>query len=255
MPPPRHPAHAVGIGQIEHRILAAAELHALVLRRQEPAAPQPRIERLVALTGAREQHDERRQIAVVGSDAVREPGADGRTARLLRSGLEERHCRIVVDRLGVHRLDDAELVHDLGGVRQQFADPGARLAVPGELELRSGDRKRPLKRGHAGQALPHADRRRQFLAVHRAQLRLVVEQLELRRPATLKEVDDALRARHEVRGFQQRSRRVTWLGTGLARENGRIEQARRGPAHRCRGSSARGNGAACSCISDRQVRA
>ena len=35
-----------------------------------------------------------------------------RPARELEPGLEERHGRVVVDRLGVHRLDEAELVSD-----------------------------------------------------------------------------------------------------------------------------------------------
>ena len=40
---------AVGIVEIKHRLLAGAELHALMLRRQETAAPEPRVERLVRL--------------------------------------------------------------------------------------------------------------------------------------------------------------------------------------------------------------
>ena len=44
-------------------------------------------------------------------------------------GLKERDRRVVVDRLGVHRLDEAEIVGDRRRVRQQLADPGAALAV------------------------------------------------------------------------------------------------------------------------------
>ena len=47
---------------------------------------------------------------------------------------------IVVDRLGVHRRDDAEVVGDSRGVRQQLADPGAALAVLREVERRAGAR-------------------------------------------------------------------------------------------------------------------
>ncbi len=50
--------------------LAAAELHALVLRRQEAAAPQPGVERLIALTGARHQDDEAGQVGVLGAEPV-----------------------------------------------------------------------------------------------------------------------------------------------------------------------------------------
>ena len=41
----------------------------------------------------------------------------------------------MVDRLGVHRMDEAEVVGDLCRVRQQLADPGAALAMTGEGEL------------------------------------------------------------------------------------------------------------------------
>ena len=62
----------------------------------------------------------------------------------------------------------------------------------GKLEHRRHARKRLLSRGHAGDALAHADRRRQFLAVVVAQLRLVIEQVDVRRPAGHEKIDDAL---------------------------------------------------------------
>ena len=79
--PPAGAVEPGGIGEVEHRVLPAAELHALVLRGQEAAAPEPRVERLVALPRAGEQHDERRQVLVLGAEAVGEPGADRRPAR------------------------------------------------------------------------------------------------------------------------------------------------------------------------------
>ena len=208
---------AVRIVQVEHRILAAAELHALVLRRQEAAAPQPRVERLIAFAGPRQQHDEAGQVGVLGAEPVGEPGADRRPAGLLRPGLDEGDRRIVVDRVGVHRPDDAQLVDDLRRVRQQLADPGAGLAVTREVELRAGHRERLLEGGHAGEALALADRLRQLLAVHRAQPRLVVEQLELRRAAALEQVDDRL-----TRG--------TRCGDGEQRPPARRRRAGRGAA-------------------------
>ena len=74
-----------GIVEIEHRIAAGAEPHALVAGRQEAAAPQPREERLVGVERLRlrEQHDERRQILVLAAEAVADPRAHARTARLL----------------------------------------------------------------------------------------------------------------------------------------------------------------------------
>ena len=115
--PPALARDAVGIAEIEHRIRAAAELHALMLRRQEAAAPQARVERLVDLA-RRDQHDERRQVFVVAAQAVVHPRAHAGPPGDLRAGLEERDRRVVVDRVGEHRADDAEVVDDFGGVRQ-----------------------------------------------------------------------------------------------------------------------------------------
>ena len=45
--------------------------------------------------------------------------------RELASGLEEGDRRVVVDRFGPHRLDDAEIVGDLAMMGQEVAEPGA----------------------------------------------------------------------------------------------------------------------------------
>ena len=68
----------------------------------------------------------------------------------------------------------------------------ARPAVPRELEDRAGQRQGRLVGRHARQPLTHPDRVRQVLAVHLVQERLVVEQVELRRPAAHEQVDDPL---------------------------------------------------------------
>ena len=106
---------------------------------------------------------------------------------------------IVVDLLGVDRLHEGEPVRDLRRVRQQVADPCARLAALRERELRRHDREGRLRRRHAGQPLSVADRIGQLRALELHQPRLVVEQLDLRRAARLEQVDDALGLRREVR--------------------------------------------------------
>ena len=133
-------------------------------------------------------------------------------------------------------LHEAQLVDDLRGVRQQLADPRAALAVLRELELRAGQRKRPLERGHAGQALAHPHRLGQLLAVHRAEQRLVVEQLELRRAAALEQVDDPLGPRHEVRRREQWTAGRRGRGPVRRRQQPRIEQRGERRARRCPGS-------------------
>ncbi len=200
-----------------------------MLRRQEPRPPQPRVERLIAAPGARQQDDEAGEVLVLRAEPVGEPGADRRTAGLLGSRLEERDGGIVVDRFRVHRRHDAQLVHDPCGVRQQIADPGAVPPVLGEVELRPGERERLLECRHPGQPLSHPHRLGQLLAVHGAQRRFVIEQLQLRRAAALKQVDDTPRARDDL----WRREDVSARGGGrrrAARERFRIEQ-RREPRH------------------------
>jgi hypothetical protein len=131
----------------------------------------------------------------------------------------------VIDGLGVQRFDEAQVIHDLRGVRQKFAHPRAAPAVPLELERRPGQRQRRLVGGHAGETLPHAHRPGQFLSVHLGKLRLVVEQIHLRRPAAHEQVNDPLGAWREIRKITQplvRTRRVRQLRRCSAR---RMEQS------------------------------
>ena len=108
-----------GIIEIEYGLAGPAELHALMLARQKAAAPKTRKQ---ALAGAgfvdREQHDERREVFVDLAQAVVGPRAHARAAGELTAALEKRDRGIVVDRLGVHRADDANLVGDAASVRE-----------------------------------------------------------------------------------------------------------------------------------------
>ena len=98
----------------------------------------------------------------------------------------------MIDGLGDHRSDDAQVVDDPGRVRQEIGDPRAAGAVLLEPELRTGERQRRLVAGHARQALALPHRVRQLFAVALVEHRLVVERLHLRRAAGHEQVDDAL---------------------------------------------------------------
>ena len=125
-------------------------------------------------------------------------------------------------------------------MRQQLAEPGAGLAVLGELEVRAGERDRRLLGRHAGEALAAADVVGQLLAVLLVEQRLVVEEVLLGGAAGLEEVDDALDARREVAGRELRRQR---LRRGLRRES--IGQAAsRARRRRCRRPRRRRNGGA-----------
>src|SRR5690606_32671836 len=88
---------------------------------------------------------------------------------------------------------------DLGGVRQQVADPGSVFAVAIELEDGAGEREDRLVAGHAGESLSLADGIGQGLTVLLVEQRLVVEGFELGWAARLEKVDDALGAGRDVR--------------------------------------------------------
>ncbi len=190
---------AVGVGEVEHGLAAGAQLHALVLGREEARGPEVLVERLVA--GARDvlrdHHDEAGQVAVGGAETVERPGSEARAAGVLVAGLEEGHRRRVVDQVGVQRLHDAQLVGDARGVRQELREPGAGLAVAREGELGGAELLR-LARGHRGHALAHAHGVGDQLAAARDQTGLEVEEVDLRGRAGLREQDHAFRARREV---------------------------------------------------------
>ncbi len=198
---------ASGIGEVEHRLLAAAELDALVAGRQEAAAPEAVIQRLVG-PAPREQHDECRQVLVEATETVGDPRAHAGPARELRAGLHERDRRVVVDRLGLHRADERDVVRDLRGMRQELAEPCAALAVLPELEDRWGNRETLLPGGHRGDPLAHPHRVGQLDPAALAEGRLVIEQVHLRRRARLEQVDHPLRPRGEVRQPGESDRRT-----------------------------------------------
>ena len=80
-------------------------------------------------------------------------------------------------------------------MRQEFADPGAGLAVLAEAVLARRDGEAFLGRGHASEPLAAANGIGQVLREPVRQPRLVVEQIEVRWPAGLEQVDDPLRLR------------------------------------------------------------
>src|SRR4051794_26922003 len=125
-----------------------------MLAGQEASAPQTLIERLVVAARPRWGHDdERGQVLVVGAQAVAEPGAEAGAAGDLVAGADVGDGGVVIDRLGVHGLDEAQVVDAAGRPRQQLADPGPAAPVAGEAEFRGSDGEARLPAGHGGEAL------------------------------------------------------------------------------------------------------
>src|SRR5438309_970921 len=106
-------------------------------------------------------------------------GTEAWPSRLLRAGLDISRRRVVVDRLGVERSDDGNVVDDGRGLRQQLADPGAAFPVLRKLEQGRRAWKRFLPGRHSGDPLPHADFGGKLGAVQFLQLRFVIEQVDV----------------------------------------------------------------------------
>ncbi len=174
--------------------------------------PQPGRDRLdLFLIGRlRHQDHERRQVLIERAESVGGPGAQAGPAGDLVAGLHGGDGRLVVDRLGVHRANEAHLIDHLGRVRQQFAHPHATLAMSGKLELGRSNRKACLAAGHGREALPHAHRIGQVLVEPLGHLGLVIVQVHLRRAADHVQVDDVLGLAREMRS----GLRLKLLGPG-----------------------------------------
>ena len=176
---------------------------------------------------------------------------DGRPG-LLRAGLDEGDRGVVVDRLGVHRAHEAQLVHDL-------ARCGAcsSLTQAPESPCRANSNWEPARGKDFWCAVmpvsrcPIRTEAGQLLAVHGLQQRLVVEEVELGRCPALEEVDHPADARGEVgRGEKRALRRPEGRprGIGGAEDPGIEErpEGRRPQAQAARGeevpSRAQGRG-------------
>ena len=209
--------------EIKHRLTLRAEGNARVPALEITAAPQPRRNRLHVGERAgvfRVQHDERGQILVERAEPVGEPGAHRGFAVLHRARVDELVGRLVIDRVGLHRPDEAEVVGHLRDVRQELAEPHATLPVLRELERRRREGKRRLVRRHPSESLTLPGQPAfEILSKAALQRGLVVEEVELRRCADERNVDrpfrlgrDFPRLRH--RGSERRGGRASRRGAG-----------------------------------------
>ena len=80
----------------------------------------------LAEAAQRGQHHEAGQVVALAAQAVQQPRTHARPAGDGRAGVHERVGRIVVDRLGHHRADDAQVVGD----RRQAAGRSAQISCP-----------------------------------------------------------------------------------------------------------------------------
>ena len=181
------------VAEEQDRVGPRAQLHGLVPRGEEARAPEARVQGLPALVLG-DHHAGRREVGIVRAQGQGHPGADRGAAGELGARLDEGDRRVVVDGLRGEAAHDAEPVREPRGVGQQLAELRSALAVALEGEGRAHQGQGGLVRGHGGQPLALADAGGQVLSLALEQQRLVVEQLQLARPAALEQPHDPTRA-------------------------------------------------------------
>ena len=115
-------ADAVRAADVVDGAALALELHALELAGQETGAPLAGGDRLVAAAAAGNHDDVAGQVLRFRAESVEQPRAHAGAALEDRAGVHERVRRIVVDLLGDHRADDADIIGDGADVRKELGD-------------------------------------------------------------------------------------------------------------------------------------
>ena len=195
---------AVGIREIKHRLALRAALHALIDAGQVAGAP----DRFagIGVLAAGGQHDEAGQVRILRAEAVGRPRTGRRRPGDRAAGVHEELRGAVVELVGPHRFDEADLVDDFLEMGQPVGDPLAALAGLVEGELRAEHLRHALDEG---ELLAFEVFLRALLAVELGEFRLVVEELELARRAGHVQVDHALCLRSEVGEIGHQ--RIRWI--------------------------------------------
>lgn len=156
--PLRLRAVARWIREMQDGIARVAERDALVARGQEAARPDAAA-RIGSAAGV--QHHETRQVARLAAEAVGNPCAHRGMPDEGRAAGHHQLARVVVDLVGGHRADDAQVVGAGTRLRQQFGEFDAALSVAVELartgpdlRVRPNERQFQLLPERVGQRLP-----------------------------------------------------------------------------------------------------
>lgn len=156
------------------------------------------------------QGDEARQVFILRAETVKRPRAERGPHELEAAGVHLGKGLCVVRQIGMHRVDDAQVVRVFCELRIQRRHP-----LPGLSKLREGMHWPEQPRAHR----IAAQGRRLTAACD--QLRLVVEKVHMRRPAAHGEEDDALRPCREMCSV----RREAALRHGLLGQRGERQPA------------------------------
>ena len=182
-------ADAFGIAHVMDGVAFGLKKNAFKPARQETGGPLPGRNRLGAGFALRGQHDKAGQLVGLRAETVEQPGAHAGPALDLRAGVHERVRRIVVDLLGVHRADDANVVRNTADVREQLGNflPGS-APLPELAKRPAGLQFRVLQ---LRELLPPGEGFGERFIVELLEFRLVIKTFEVRRPARHAEMNDA----------------------------------------------------------------
>ncbi len=179
----------VGIVQVGDGFFEVGDEGALITGGEECGAPEGSA--LGRLAGA--EDDEAGEVAAFAAEAVGEPGAETRAREGLFARVHLETCAVVIDIVGDHGADDAEVVGVAGEVGKQIADFEAGLAVAGEFEWRGEE-----VAGAGALELGHGEW--EGLAGVRFEGGLGVEEVDVGGAAGHEEEDEILGARGEHGG-------------------------------------------------------
>ena len=158
----------------------------------------------------RRQRDEAGEVFVFGAEAVKRPCTERWPDELKRAGVHLQEGLRMRGQVGLHRAQQAEVVGMVRDIREELGNPEPALSVLRKLPFR------------AEQLGAGTYRRR---ARFGSELGLVIEGIDVRRPAAHAEKDDALRPRREVRRL---GREWPSRNCGGSRGRGTRGQARKG---------------------------
>ena len=221
---------AFRIADVMHGVALGLKKDALIFAREEAAGPLARGDRLRAGFADGGEDDEAGEILRFGAEAIQQPRAHAWPAFDGRACVHERVRGIVIDLLGVHGLDHANLVRERSDIREEAGHGQAALAVG--LECHERPARFQFGVLQLRELLTFGERFRKGFAVDVFELGLVIERFEVRGTARHAEMNHAARPNGRVRGpdqggfsaaKQRRERHAADAESGAAEERAAID--------------------------------
>ena len=163
--------------EVRERLGCRPKPNALINCRHEPRAPIARPADDLAAVVA--EHREGRQVLVLGAQPVADPRPQGGPPAENRAGVHLADAVGMIQPIAPAGADDGNVIHTLRRLRQPIGDPDAALAVLLPLPPVGQQWRFDFAHGRDDRAEAFG----QLLPGHFAQLRFVIERVEVARPA------------------------------------------------------------------------